>query len=108
MCRGHCRLNCNHTSVRTSTTPPSVTQEHQKGARIDVSVNESYDGSYAGNPQDIRSYIGYAFSRNGPVRRTPVTYIFVYKYARSLVTHTYTSSYRMNILVLLTQCPGVD
>ncbi|XP_078729096.1 polycomb protein SUZ12 isoform X3 [Lampetra fluviatilis] len=48
-----------------------------KGARIDVSVNECYDGSYAGNPQDIHSQPGFAFSRNGPVKRTPVTYILV-------------------------------
>uniref|UniRef100_UPI0035900A4F polycomb protein SUZ12 isoform X2 n=1 Tax=Myxine glutinosa TaxID=7769 RepID=UPI0035900A4F len=47
---------------------------HPKGARIDVSVNESYDGSYAGNPQDTHSQPGFAFSRNGPVKRTAVTY----------------------------------
>ncbi|XP_078467331.1 polycomb protein SUZ12 isoform X3 [Lampetra planeri] len=53
------------------------TQPLTKGARIDVSVNECYDGSYAGNPQDIHSQPGFAFSRNGPVKRTPVTYILV-------------------------------
>ncbi|XP_048411019.1 polycomb protein suz12-B isoform X1 [Stegostoma tigrinum] len=50
---------------------------HPKGARIDVSINECYDGSYAGNPQDIHSQPGFAFSRNGPVKRTPVTHILV-------------------------------
>uniref|UniRef100_A0A8C9VKH8 SUZ12 polycomb repressive complex 2 subunit b n=1 Tax=Scleropages formosus TaxID=113540 RepID=A0A8C9VKH8_SCLFO len=50
---------------------------HPKGARIDVSVNECYDGSYVGNPQDIHSQPGFAFSRNGPVKRTAVTHILV-------------------------------
>ncbi|XP_033938624.1 polycomb protein suz12-B isoform X2 [Pseudochaenichthys georgianus] len=50
---------------------------HPKGARIDVSINESYDGSYVGNPQDIHSQPGFAFSRNGPVKRTAVTHILV-------------------------------
>jgi len=54
-------------------------QEHPKGARIDVAINENYDGSYVGNPQDLHSHIGYAFSRNGPVRRTPVTHVITYK-----------------------------
>ncbi|KAH9365620.1 hypothetical protein HPB48_005782 [Haemaphysalis longicornis] len=51
-------------------TPP-----HPKGARIDVSVNECYDGSYAGNPQHLHTQTGYAFGRSGPARRTPVTYV---------------------------------
>lgn len=50
---------------------------HSKGARIDVSINECYDGSYVGNPQDIHSQPGFAFSRNGPVKRTAVTHILV-------------------------------
>ncbi|KAF7246855.1 Polycomb protein SUZ12 [Varanus komodoensis] len=50
-------------------------QYHPKGARIDVSINECYDGSYAGNPQDIHRQPGFAFSRNGPVKRTPITHI---------------------------------
>ncbi|KAK6171410.1 hypothetical protein SNE40_019604 [Patella caerulea] len=52
---------------------------HSKGARIDVSINERYDGSYVGNPQDLHSHIGYAYSRNVPVRRTPVTHVIVYR-----------------------------
>ncbi|KAF4801928.1 Polycomb protein SUZ12 [Turdus rufiventris] len=52
-------------------------QYHPKGARIDVSINECYDGSYAGNPQDIHRQPGFAFSRNGPVKRTPITHILV-------------------------------
>lgn len=52
-------------------------QPHPKGARIDVSINECYDGSYVGNPQDIHSQPGFAFSRNGPVKRTAVTRILV-------------------------------
>ncbi|KAL4647993.1 polycomb protein suz12-B-like isoform X2 [Arapaima gigas] len=50
---------------------------HPKGARIDVSINECYDGSYVGNPQDIHSQSGFAFSRNGPVKRTAVTHLLV-------------------------------
>lgn len=56
-------------------------QPHPKGVRIDVTINERYDGSYAGNPQNLYSNvdIGYAFRRNGPVRRTPVTQVLVYR-----------------------------
>ncbi|XP_053273847.1 polycomb protein suz12-B isoform X2 [Pleuronectes platessa] len=54
-----------------------------KGARIDVSINECYDGSYVGNPQDIHSQPGFAFSRNGPVKRTAVTHILVCRPTRT-------------------------
>ncbi|KAG8314562.1 Polycomb protein suz12 [Homalodisca vitripennis] len=48
------------------------------GARIDVAINEYYDGSYSGSPQDLISQPpGMAFSRNGPVRRTSVSNILV-------------------------------
>ncbi|XP_030591013.1 polycomb protein suz12-B-like isoform X1 [Archocentrus centrarchus] len=50
---------------------------HPKGAKIEVSINECYDGSYAGNPQDIHNQPGFAFSRNGPVKRTAVTHVLV-------------------------------
>lgn len=51
---------------------------HPKGARVDVAINECYDGSYSGNPHDLHSQPpGFAFSRNGPVRRTPVTNVMV-------------------------------
>lgn len=55
-------------------------QPHPKGAKIEVSINECYDGSYAGNPQDIHSQPGFAFSRNGPVKRTAVTHFLVCRY----------------------------
>uniref|UniRef100_A0A1B6DHJ5 Uncharacterized protein n=1 Tax=Clastoptera arizonana TaxID=38151 RepID=A0A1B6DHJ5_9HEMI len=50
-----------------------------QGARIDVALNEHYDGSYTGSPQDLISQpgTGMAFSRNGPVRRTSVSNILV-------------------------------
>ncbi|KAL8584925.1 hypothetical protein ACOMHN_043562 [Nucella lapillus] len=51
----------------------------QKGGQIEVTLNDMYDGSYVGNPQDIHSHIGYAFSRLGPVRRSPVTHVIVYR-----------------------------
>ncbi|CAL4117818.1 unnamed protein product [Meganyctiphanes norvegica] len=51
---------------------------HQKGARIDVSLNECYDGGYAGNPQFlVAKPDGFAFSRSGPTRRTPTTTVLV-------------------------------
>ncbi|XP_021916525.1 polycomb protein suz12-B isoform X2 [Zootermopsis nevadensis] len=49
-----------------------------QGARIDVAINECYDGSYTGSPHDLISQPpGFAFSRNGPVRRTSVSNILV-------------------------------
>ncbi|XP_049778791.1 polycomb protein suz12-B [Schistocerca cancellata] len=49
-----------------------------QGARIDVAINECYDGSYTGSPHDLISQPpGFAFSRNGPVRRTAVSNILV-------------------------------
>ncbi|XP_050295462.1 polycomb protein Suz12 [Anthonomus grandis grandis] len=48
------------------------------GARIDVAINEMYDGSYAGSPHDLITQPSVcAFSRNGPVRRACVTHILV-------------------------------
>lgn len=53
-------------------------QRIPQGARIDVAINECYDGSYTGSPHDLISQPpGFAFSRNGPVRRTSVTNILV-------------------------------
>lgn len=48
-----------------------------------MSINECYDGSYVGNPQDIHCQPGFAFSRNGPVKRTPVTHFLVCRPKRS-------------------------
>ncbi|XP_049599952.1 polycomb protein suz12-B [Syngnathus scovelli] len=56
---------------------------HPKGAKIEVSINESYDGSYAGNPQDVHGQPGFAFSRNGPVKRAAVTHVLVCRPKRS-------------------------
>lgn len=48
------------------------------GARIDVAINELYDGSYTGSPHDLITQPSVcAFSRNGPVRRASVTHILV-------------------------------
>lgn len=46
-------------------------------ARIDVSINDSFDGSYMGSPHDLVGPAGFAFTRSGPVRRTSVTHILV-------------------------------
>ncbi|XP_071952960.1 polycomb protein suz12-like [Antedon mediterranea] len=58
----------------------------ESNTRIDVTLNEHFDGSYAGNPQNLTSHAGYAFSRNGPCRRTPVTQILVMKRQRKAPT----------------------
>ena len=51
-----------------------------EGARVDVSVSELYDSTYVGNPHDmIGQPPGFAFSRNGPVQRTSITNILVFK-----------------------------
>lgn len=48
------------------------------GARIDVTINDSYDGSYAGSPYDLVGPSGCSFARTcGPVRRTSVTNLLV-------------------------------
>lgn len=49
---------------------------NNEGARIDVTINDLYDGSYSGSPHDLLHNIGFV-SRNGPVRRTSVTNILV-------------------------------
>ncbi|XP_037806254.1 polycomb protein Su(z)12 isoform X1 [Lucilia sericata] len=50
----------------------------QNGARIDVTINDSYDGSYAGSPYDLAGPSGCSFARTcGPVRRTSVTNLLV-------------------------------
>lgn len=79
-----CSLNCNqlytllkhlklcHSRFTFTYVPISV------GARIDVAINELYDGSYTGSPHDLISQPTVcAFSRNGPVRRASVTHILV-------------------------------
>ncbi|XP_076328855.1 polycomb protein Su(z)12 isoform X2 [Tachypleus tridentatus] len=52
---------------------------HPKGAGIDVSINDCYDGSYVGNPHDLYSQTGMAFNSSGPTQRTPVTHVMVSK-----------------------------
>nr|CAH7754506.1 unnamed protein product [Callosobruchus chinensis] len=79
-----CSLHCNtlytllkhlklcHSRFTFTYVPISV------GARIDVAINEMYDGSYTGSPHDLISQPSVcAFSRNGPVRRASVTHILV-------------------------------
>lgn len=47
----------------------------QGGARIDVAINELYDGSYAGSPHELAAQPGGRGS--GPVRRATVTHVLV-------------------------------
>ncbi|XP_058792791.1 polycomb protein suz12-B isoform X2 [Phymastichus coffea] len=49
-----------------------------EGARIDVAINDSYDGSYAGSPHELISQpSNVSYSRTGPTRRTSVTNLVV-------------------------------
>lgn len=79
-----CSLNCNqlytllkhlklcHSRFTFTYVPISV------GARIDVAINDMYDGSYTGSPHDLITQPSVcAFSRNGPIRRASVTHILV-------------------------------
>lgn len=59
--------------------------QQAKGTVIVVTVNECYDGSYAGNPRNIFCQPGMAFSRRGPVRRIPVTDVLVFRPDRTPV-----------------------
>lgn len=52
------------------------------GARIDVSINELYDGSYTGSPHDLIAGAGRGTRatsgpRAGPTRRTCLTHVLV-------------------------------
>ncbi|GBP54281.1 Polycomb protein Su(z)12 [Eumeta japonica] len=51
------------------------------GARIDVSINELYDGSYTGSPHDLIAAQGRSTApgpRAGPTRRTSLTHVLVW------------------------------
>lgn len=51
-----------------------------KGYKINVTVNDTYDGSYDGNPYDLSHVTtGHAFSKKGPVRRSSVTQLIYLK-----------------------------
>lgn len=65
-----CHSRFNFTYVETLT-------DNDARARIDVCINELFDGSYTGSPNDLVGPSGFAFSRAGPVRRTIVTRILV-------------------------------
>lgn len=66
LCHARFAFNFVHSSGSTS-------------ARIEVSINELFDGSYAGAPNNYLTSpsAGYAFSRSGPVRRTTSTHVQV-------------------------------
>lgn len=68
----HSRFNFNYTPYRG-------------GAKIDVSVNDAYDGSYMGNPQRLLRR-GPDGSSLFPLRRTPITYFMVCRPQRPLPT----------------------
>ncbi|CAH0729927.1 unnamed protein product, partial [Brenthis ino] len=51
------------------------------GARIDVSINELYDGSYTGSPHDLIAAAGRGAGgpRAGPTRRASLTHLLVWR-----------------------------
>ncbi|KAG7295922.1 hypothetical protein JYU34_021012 [Plutella xylostella] len=52
------------------------------GARIDVSINELYDGSYTGSPHDLIAAQGRSSTagpRAGPTRRTSLTHVLIWR-----------------------------
>ncbi|XP_065211884.1 polycomb protein Suz12 [Planococcus citri] len=52
--------------------------EITNGARIDVALNEKYDGSYIGVSREIaHAGVGFGIHKRGPVRRAPVSKILV-------------------------------
>ena len=78
----HLRL-CHPRFIFTHSITNSGAVQH---VRIDVTVNESYDGTYTGSPHDLiaqplsqRGEAGTAFGRHGPTRRSPVTAILIWR-----------------------------
>ncbi|XP_074600841.1 polycomb protein Su(z)12 [Brevipalpus obovatus] len=64
-----------------------------KGHRIDVTINENFDGSYSGNPHDLsHPTTGYAFSKNGPVQRSPVTQLLFFRGKKVPIDHPFLHS----------------
>lgn len=82
-CETFCCIWCNLDCLALYTLLKHLTLCHARfnfkyipltsGARIDISINELYDGS----PHDIVGSSSFSFSRTGPVRRTTVTRILV-------------------------------
>lgn len=74
----HARLNFTYVPQQSAASATSgVGGAGKIRARIDVCINETFDGSYTGSPHDLVGPSGFAFSRAGPVRRTIVTRILV-------------------------------
>ena len=51
--------------------------------RIDVALNEDFDGSYVGKPLDLASHVGFCFGREGPKKRLPFTQVLVVRYSNT-------------------------
>lgn len=49
----------------------------EKSVRIDVTINDQFDGSYSGSPMDLIGPVPSFFGKMGSSRRTPVTHILV-------------------------------
>lgn len=61
-------------------------------AKVDVTPNEGFDGSYAGNPHHlVQPELGLFFARNGPTRRNSVTLVLVNKKGQEFRTEEYDS-----------------
>lgn len=84
-----CSLNClriyslmKHLKLSHARFLYQYSEENGKG-RIDVYINDSYDGSYCGAPHDV--LLG---SQRGPTRRNVVTYIMVFRPRRPTFSMT--------------------
>lgn len=53
--------------------------QQPKGAKIIVNINQCYDGSFVGNPQNMFNQPGLAFGHRRPARRIPSSDIIVYR-----------------------------
>lgn len=77
--------------VRSESKPDSNVLE----AIVDVVPNDSYDGSYSGNPYELSfsSTTGFAFSAKGPIRRNPTTTVLVNKRGKKFIDSNKKDSY---------------
>lgn len=76
-----CHARFNFTYVPREAPPGQLPR-----ARIDVCINEMFDGSYTGSPNDMVGPSGQPFSRNGPMQQSVVTRILVCRPRRAKPT----------------------
>lgn len=101
-CCPWCSLNCMsfkplkmhliHCHSRFNFKMSTETNGTKYEAKVDVTPNEGFDGSYAGNPHHlVQPELGLFFARNGPTRRNSVTLILVSKKGQEFRNEEYDS-----------------